>query len=70
MRYLVRFLVFITSVFFPTVMFAALAGNVLKGTPNQAEGIAGWAVAGAFLGLCFSGVFMNMVCGRLPREGS
>lgn len=72
MRYFVRFLVFITSVFFSTAMFAVVGANVLNlgERSGMAPYVAVWAFVGAFLGLCFSGVIMNMVCGKLPKEAS
>ena len=69
MRYFVRFLVFITSIFFSTALFAGVAANVFGEWRGAPPYIAMWAFVGAFLGLCFSGVIMNMVCGKLPKEG-
>ena len=66
MKYFVRLMVFVMSVFVPASMFAVSAGFCTL--PGKEVFIPVWFCIGGFVGFMFSGRAMDSVAGKLPKD--
>lgn len=68
MKYFVRLIVFVMSVFVPASMFALIPAATVGDKPGGLEVTAVCFCVGAFVGFMFSGRAMDSVAGKLPKD--